>query len=74
MDSTGGNLSSRHRNNLQGLLATAESIGFTELMVGFFPIGPNDPTQWTAWSEDLYQENWNLIVNLRPLISASGLH
>ncbi|HEX5754669.1 MAG TPA: hypothetical protein VFZ09_51270 [Archangium sp.] len=74
MDSTGGDLSPRHRGNLQGLLAAARSIGFAEIMVGFFPIGPNAPTQWTGWNEDLYQENWNLIVNLRPIIAASGIH
>jgi hypothetical protein len=73
MDSTGGNLSPRFTANLTNFLASVRQQGFAEVEVGFFPQWVNDPSSWSAWNEDLYQENWNLIVNLRPIITGSGL-
>jgi hypothetical protein len=74
MDSTGGNLSATHRQNLQNFLADIKTAGFAEIMVGFFPTSAfNDPIQWSAWREDGFQENWNLIFTLRPLIVNAGI-
>jgi hypothetical protein len=73
MDSSGGNLSSQNRKNLTDLLATIKAKGFSEVMIAFHPQGPNVPLTWPSWNEDLYQENWNLIYNLRPIIKNSGL-
>ncbi len=73
MDSTGGNLSAQHRANLADFLADVHAKGFEEVMVGFFPQAANHPASWSSWSEALFQENWNLIVNLRPIIAAAGI-
>jgi hypothetical protein len=74
MDSTGGNLSQRHRTNLTNFLATVRDLGFQEVEIGFFPVGSyNDPTQWSTYSEVQYQENWNVIYNLHSIIAQSGL-
>lgn len=75
MDSTGGNLSATHRQNLQLFLSDIQAAGFAEIMVGFFPIGAaNNPTEWSQWREDGFQENWNLVFNLRPIIAGIGIH
>jgi hypothetical protein len=73
MDSTGGNLSATHRTNLATFLADIKNAAFGEIEVAFHPIGLNEPLTWSQWKEDLYQENWNLIFNLRPIISAAGI-
>lgn len=74
IDSTGGNLSANHRLNLRNFLADIRTAGFVEIVFGFFPVGAyNDPTQWGAWNEAAFQENWNLIVNLRPILTSAGL-
>lgn len=75
MDSNGGNLSATHRQNLQLFLSDIRTAGFAEIVVGFFPVGAfNEPTSWNSWNEPGFQENWNLIVNLRPLIAGAGIH
>jgi hypothetical protein len=66
MDSTGGNLSSRFRANLTGLLAAIKATGFEEIEISFNPQSDNLPIQWTTFSSDYFQENWTLIQNLRP--------
>jgi len=48
-------------------------IGFQEVVIAFFPWEPNNPLLWTGWSEDFYQENWNLIANLHPVFEACGI-
>lgn len=73
LDSTGGNLRPQYRQNLTLFLADIRDAGFVELLFRYFPQGPNSPTYWTEFSEDLYQENWNLIFNLEPLLQQSGL-
>jgi hypothetical protein len=73
LDSTGGNLSPAMRTNLTNFLADIRTAGFGEIELGFFPQGINGPTSWSAFSEDIYQENWNLIVNLHPIIAAAGI-
>jgi hypothetical protein len=73
MDSTGGDLSAQNRQNLTDLLAAVAAAGFGEIQVSFLPIGDNFAANWSAWNEDLYQENWNLVHNLRPIIAAAGI-
>lgn len=73
MESKGGDLTPQCRENLQRLLATIHRIGFSEIIVGFFPQGSNNPARWTAFQPDSYQENWQLVANLRPLITAAHI-
>jgi hypothetical protein len=73
MDSTGGTLAPRFLANLTNLLRAIKAAGFVELEVSFNPQGGNDPTKWTAFSADYYQENWSLIQNLHPIIAGAGI-
>jgi len=73
MDSTGGTLAPQFLGNLAGLLAAVKAAGFVEIEVSFHPQANNDPTQWTTFSSDYFQENWSVIQNLRPIIAASGI-
>jgi hypothetical protein len=73
MDSTGGNLAPQFQTNLANLLAAIKAAGFVEVEVGFFPQSNNNPVQWATFSSDYFQENWSLIQNLRPIISAAGI-
>jgi hypothetical protein len=73
MDSTGGDLSPQNRSNFAALLAAVKRAGFAEIEVAFHPVGPNWAPGWGGWNEGLFQENWNLISNLRPIISAAGI-
>jgi len=81
MDSTDGQLSPTHTQNVTGFLAKLRQIGFSELEIAFCPTGNdqggNDPQKWLefygGWSEDYYQENWNLIANLHPIIAGCGI-
>ena len=73
MESKGGDLNPQCRENLRRLLATIRRIGFSEIIVGFFPQGSNNPARWTAFQSDIYEENWHLIANLRPLIVSSHI-
>jgi hypothetical protein len=73
LESRNGKLTPQCRENLQNLLAEIRSIGFSEIIVGFFPQGYNQPVRWTAFQPDLYEENWSLVRNLRPLIVAAGI-
>jgi hypothetical protein len=73
MDSTGGNLSAQNRQNLTDLLAAIRAAGFGEIQVSFMTIGPNAAYTWPSWNEDMYQENWNLIYHLHPIIAAAGI-
>ncbi len=74
MESKGGDLTARCRQNLRRLLATIRRMGFSEVVIGFFPQGWNTPARWTSFQPDLYEENWRLISNLRPLIVAAHIH
>jgi hypothetical protein len=73
MDSTGGNLAPRFLTNLTNLLATIKASGFLEIEVSFNPQGANDPTKWTTFSNDYFQENWTLIQNLHLIIAGAGI-
>jgi hypothetical protein len=77
MDSSGGNFAPRYRANLAALLAEIKSIGYAGVDFSFGAQGPNSPWQgrgeWPQWREDMYEEHWHLIQNLRPIFVASGL-
>ena len=73
MNSTGGNLTAANRQNLTDLLRAIADAGFVEIQVSFHTIGGNGADTWQAWNEDLFQENWNLIYNLRPIIAGAGI-
>lgn len=74
MDSTGGDLDPQYRDNLRDLLAMVDDIGFDEVEVAMHVLGPNNPNEWDTFHEDLYQENWQLIQNIRPIVAESGVH
>lgn len=75
LDSSGGNLSAQDRQNLTDLLNTIRSIGFLEVLPSFMAVGAyNDPVNPSyLFDETHYQENWQLIQNLRPIFVNSGL-
>lgn len=74
IDSTGGDLHPQIRSNLIQFLADIRSAGFVELLFRYFPQGDNTPYYWSSFSEDLFEENWQLIRNVEPLLQASGIH
>ncbi len=73
LDSTGGALHPRIRDNLVAFLRDIDRAGFSELLFRYFPQGDNTPIWWTSFSEDLFQENWQLIRSVEPILQASGL-
>jgi hypothetical protein len=73
LDSTGGNLHPQMRQNLADLLADIRAAGFLQLLVRYHPQGGNDVAQWTQYDDSIFEENWNLIANLMPIIEGSGL-
>lgn len=73
LDSTGGDLHARMRQNLADLLADIRAAGFAQLLVRYHPQGGNDVAQWSQYDESIFEENWNLIANLMPIIEGSGL-
>ena len=88
LSSAGGNLSQQHRDNFRDLLDKIRETQFEEVIIGFFPAGVNSPKKWlqpiTNWNDlipnatltynEVFQENWNLIVNLREIIIRAGIH
>lgn len=77
LDSTGGDADPRYKANLAALLASIKRIGFEEILIKFLPQGSSNlfsnGHEWPQWYEDIYQEHWGLIKNLRPIFTASGL-
>src|ERR1700736_1865784 len=73
MNSIGGNLAPRFRVNLANLLAAIKAAGFVGIDVSFNPEFHNDPNYWGSYSEDYFQENWQFIQNLHPIIAGAGL-
>lgn len=69
MESRGGDLTPQCRENLRRLLATIRRIGFSEIVVGLFPQGWNNPARWTSFESAIYEENWQIIANVRPLVA-----
>jgi len=80
LNSAGGGLSAQCSQNLASLLQKVASLGFSNVLVGFFGSGANSPQAWPSnWYLNSYylnlaQENWNLIYNLKPLLDNSGLN
>lgn len=73
MDSTGGTLSPQKMANLKSLLADVKNAGFAEVVIAMHAIGANDPTTWKSFDQTLYNQNRDLIYNLRPTIAAAGI-
>lgn len=73
VDSTGGTLHAQIRTNLQAFLADIRDAGFSGLLFRWFPQGDNTPFWWDTFHEDLFEENWQLIRSVEPLLQASGL-
>ncbi|MFB9068806.1 hypothetical protein [Pseudofulvimonas gallinarii] len=73
IDSTGGTLHPRIRDNLVAFLRDVYRAGFSELLFRYFPQGDNTPVWWTTFDESLFQENWQLIRSIEPILQASGL-
>ncbi|MCD9030759.1 hypothetical protein LDO32_03295 [Luteimonas sp. Y-2-2-4F] len=76
INSSGGNLPAQQRQNLSDLLSMMAEVGYEEVMIAFHPIAGNSPIEWSGsvWNathESYFQENWNLIHNLMPLIRSS---
>jgi hypothetical protein len=78
LDSTGGDIAPKYKQNLAALLATIKKIGFENVLIKFAPQGMNHPWnsghEWPEWHEDMYQEHLSLIKNLHPIFVASGVH
>jgi len=87
LKSTGGNLSGRDRGNLKNFLADIKAAGFNEILVGFFPVSKSNPHNWYRefgtndttnktryYNSAMLQENWNLIKNLRPIITSANIN
>lgn len=73
MDSTGGNISTQNRQKLTDFLAAIKSKGFHAITFSFHPINFNNPKTWDQWYETRFQENWNLIYNIRPIVANAGI-
>ena len=73
MSSSGGNLAPRFRANLANLLGAVKAAGFVEIEVSFHPQAGNNPNVWENFSDDYFQEDWNLIQNLHPIIAGAGI-
>ncbi len=74
MDSTGGDIDSQYKQNLEDLLATIHEVGFVEVEVAMHVLGVSSPNDWDSWNEELYQENRQLIENLRPIVTDADVH
>lgn len=73
LDSAGGDLHPRIRQNLADFLADIRDAGFAQLLLRFHPQGGNDPARWSSFDSEMFEENWNLIANVVPIVAASGL-
>jgi len=72
MDSTGGNLAPQFHLTWPVFLRRLKRRAFSKWRSDFFRQASNDPTSWTTFSDDYFQENWSVIQNLRPIIVSSG--
>lgn len=73
VDSTGGRLHPQVEANLEQFLADIAATGFEEILFRYFPQGENTAIAWDTFSEELYQENWQLIERTQGQLEASGL-
>jgi hypothetical protein len=53
LDSTGGSVSPQCTQNLQALLSEIASVGFYNVIIGFFPLGSNSPSWNTMWPPNI---------------------
>jgi len=76
---TPGHLSENCQTSFRALLAKVREIGFVQVMVSFFPASDNSPLTWHKgasegyaddWKDDLFWENWRLIVNVSADLEA----
>jgi hypothetical protein len=74
LDSTGGRLYPPVRQRLIHFLADIRAAGFSEVLFRYFPQGDNTPLWWTRFDEGLFEENWQLIRSIEPVLRASGLN
>jgi hypothetical protein len=82
LPSFGGDLPSQYQTNLHNFLTDVQSAGFSEVIIGFFPLEENNPipdsgqcynsSLWSGYEDGTcYQENWNLIYNTYSYIDAA---
>jgi len=69
----GAALNPGYKKNIKGLLSAIKRNGFEEIEIGLGSVG-DPPFKWSEWHEDWYVRRWSIIVELRPLLIASGLH
>jgi len=73
LDSAGGKLNDQQRDNLLDFIADIGDAGFQQVLIGFFPQEANKPESWgRQWHEDLFEENWQLILSLHDDIVATA--
>jgi hypothetical protein len=73
MDSSGGTLSTADMKGLADLLAAVRAAGFAEVTVAMNPLSPSNPGGWGSWQPSLYDENWQLVQNVREVVATAGL-
>jgi hypothetical protein len=77
LDSSGGDLHPRMRQNLVEFLADIRAVGFFSVVFRYHPQGANNPRDWDTLGPaqlDLLEENWSLIDRIEPLLQQSGLN
>jgi hypothetical protein len=74
MNSTGGVLSAQNMTNLRNLLSNIKNHGITEVEIGFFPQGPNNPDNWTTYDSTMALENWNIINSVHQGVLNPGFN
>lgn len=72
--SAGGTLGALERSNLIRYVTDVRSAGFKQLSVVFGPMWTNDPISFpeNRYDPTLFDENWNLIRSVRPLVKQYG--
>jgi hypothetical protein len=76
LDSSGGTLHPRMRQNLDEFLLDIREAGYSSIVFRHHPQGANDPRQWSnfgAAEQDLLEENWGLIRSVELQLQQSGL-
>lgn len=76
LDSSGGSLHPRMRQNLVELLSDVRDAGFRSFLFRYFPQGGNDAKQWDdigPEQAELLEQNWTLIRSVEGLLQQSGM-
>jgi hypothetical protein len=66
--SDSGNLFWQHEQNIINIMEEIKKLGFNEVQIRLAPMGPAQPLGWEKWNELFFQENWNLLVNIRKTV------